>query len=484
MKFVIYGILGLIGIFLFLLLIAIIRTIFLKKKTATYEYSNEDDRSNEYAQKLSKLIQYETVSVRDFEQPEKFRGFHKVLEEQYPNVFKQLEKIEIDGNLMMKWKGKNSSLDPIMLISHQDVVAAEGDWKYPPYSGTIVDGKIYGRGASDIKCGIMTFYQAVEELLIEGYQPNCDVYLGSSCTEEIGGNGAPKMVQWLKEHNVHLFLLSDEGGSIVEDPVGGVKGAFAAIGIFEKGYGDIKITAKSNGGHSSMPKKNTPIPRLAGFINEVEKKGLFKKKFSKPVEAMFENLAPYTNSFGLRLVMHNLWLFKPILIKVIDKISAEAAAMFKTTICFTMQKGSNGYNVIPTEAYVTANLRYIPHEGKDISNKKVEDLAKKYNLETEFITGNDYSKALDLNGIPFTMTKECIHKVFPNVGIMPYVVTGGTDSRFFDPVCDNCVRFSPIMFTSEQLNGMHGINENLIISTLPKAVDYYKELIRIQENRK
>jgi len=483
MKYVIYIFLIITIVFIILFLIAILRTLLLKPKKAFYEYSDDMDKSNEYANKLSKMVQYETISVRGENQEEKFRGFHKVLEELFPNVFNNLEKIEIDGNLLMKWKGLDDSLDPIILISHQDVVPADGTWIYPPFSGTIADGKIYGRGTGDIKCGVFSFYQAVEELLISGYRPKCDIYLGSSCTEEIGGDGASKIVNWFKNRNIHLFLLSDEGGSIVENPVGGVSGAFAAIGIFEKGYGDIKFSAISNGGHSSTPKKNTPIPKLAKFINYVETHNIFKKKLTKPVKAMFTNLAPYADSFFLKMFMYNLWLFKPLLLLLIGDISNEALAMFKTTVCFTMCKGSDGYNVIPSLAYVTANLRYIPHQGMEESNKKIMKLAKKFGLESEFITGNDYSNSLDLDGLPYQMTVKTINKVFPNVGIMPYVVTGGTDSRFFDPICDNCVRFSPIIFTKDQLKGMHGLNENITISTLPKAVEYYKELIKVQEER-
>ena len=66
---------------------------------------------------------------------------------------------------------------------------------------------------------------------------------------------------------------------------------------------------------------------------------------------------------------------------------------------------------------------------------------------------------------------------------MPYVVTGGTDSRFYDPVCDSCVRFGPINLSAEQMASMHAINENINIGTLPQAVDYYKEIIKLQETR-
>jgi len=484
MKYLIYLLLMIIFTLFLLLLIAIIRTLLLKEKKTGFSYSDDLDRSMEYGKKFSKLIQYETESHRDNPEVEKFRGFHKVLEKQFPTVFKKLEKIEIDGNIMMKWKGKDSSLDPIIIISHIDVVPAEGEWTYPAYSGHITDDyRIYGRGTGDIKCGVFSFYQACEELLKEGYTPKCDVYLGSSCTEEIGGDGAPKLVNWFKEHNIHLFMLSDEGGGLVQDPVAGIKGTFAAIGIFEKGYGDLKFSAKSRGGHSSTPPKNTPIVRLAKFEKEIEDHNPFKVKFTKAVDAMFNNIAPYADNFYLKLVMYNLWLFKPILTKVMPMISREAAAMLQTTICFTMQQGSNGYNVIPQDAWVTANLRYIPFQGLEESNSLLKNIAKKYDIDMEEVMCSNPSKSLDLDGQPFKLTTECINKIFPGVGIMPYVVTGGTDSRFFDPVCDNCVRFSPICTQPDQLASMHGIDENIFITALPQAVDYYKELIKIQEKR-
>ena len=475
--------LGLLALIVILIIVMVIRTVSIGKKEAIYTPSDDTARIDEYAAKLARMIQYETVSYRGQPDPEKFRGFHKVLEELFPNVFKTLEKIEIDGNLMMKWKGSDPNLDPIIMISHQDVVPAEGEWTHGPFSGDIEDGKIYGRGTGDIKNGVFSFYQAAEELIKEGYTPKCDVYLGSSCTEEIGGDGAPKMCNWFKEHGIHLFMLSDEGGCIVENPVAGVKGSFAAVGIFEKGYGDIKFIAKSKGGHSSTPPKNTPIMRLAKFEAEIEKKSPFKVQFSSAVDSMFANLAPYASNFGIKFIMANLGILKPIVKVLIPKISSEAAAMLQTTIAFTMQKGSDGYNVIPQEAWVTGNLRYIPHQGLEESNKLISEIAAKYDIECEWITGNNYSKSLDLNGEPFRMTVECIKKNFPQLGIMPYVVIGGTDSRFFDPVCDACVRFTPTAVNKDQMSRMHGIDENININVLPGAVDYYKTLIKMQEER-
>lgn len=78
------------------------------------------------------MVQYETVSVKGVNQREKFLGFHKVLEELFPLVHKNLEKNEIDGNLLFKWEGKKHD-KPVVLMSHQDVVAAEGKWQKEPF---------------------------------------------------------------------------------------------------------------------------------------------------------------------------------------------------------------------------------------------------------------------------------------------------------------------------------------------------------------
>lgn len=483
MKYIGLALLALLVVLIVCLLIALIRTLLLPKKKTHYELSNDEKRIDEYAKKLSKMVQVETVSSRSAPQVEKFLGFHKLLEELFPNVFATCAKIEIDGNLILKWHGK-SDKDPILLMSHMDVVEASGEWKYPPFSGEIAEGKVWGRGSADTKCSLMAFLQAAEELILQGYTPACDVYLTSSCTEEIGGSGGPKLCSWLKEHGIRLFMLCDEGGSIIQDPVVGVKGHFAAVGIFEKGYGDVKFIARSKGGHASAPAKNTPIPRLAKFVAQVEKKTPFKVEFSPAVNAMFGRIAPYCSNFGLKLVMANLWLFRPLLMTVMPMISAQAAAMLQTTIAFTMASGSDGYNVIPQEASICANMRFIPHQGADESLEVISKLAKKYGLETEIVYKGKPSNSLDLGGEAFDITQKTINKCFPGVGVLPYVVTGATDARFYDEVCDCCVRFSPVNYGPEQMAGMHGLNENIEIGCLPMAVDYYKAIIEAQADRK
>ena len=467
------------GVLLLLILIAVVRTLLSQKKTSDYKPQEDEQESLRLAKKLSKMIQVDTTSHTGGDDPEKFRAFHKTLAELFPLVFSKLEKTEIDGNLLFYWKGRSSE-KPILLMSHQDVVPAEGEWSHAPFSGDIADGKVWGRGASDTKCSVMAFFEAVEQLLAEGFTPPTDVYLASSCTEEWAGDGAPKLVAELKRRGVELFLLCDEGGGIISEPIGGIPGNFAMVGVFEKGKADVKFTARSTGGHASAPTANTPIARLSAFVTDVEKHAPFRKKFLPEVTAMFTRLAPYA-PFGLRLVMGNLWLFAPLMKVVLPRVSAQAGAMLRTTIAFTMQSGSDAYNVLPQEATLGANMRFIPHQGEQESLAIIRRLAEKHGLEMEVVHTNDYSEPVDIHGEAFRQVERVIGETFPGLPVSPYVMTGATDAHFYQEICDSCVRFAPVIYGPEQMKGMHGINENIEYSCLPGAVDFYKNLIRAQE---
>lgn len=468
------------GVLVLLLLIVVVRTLLSPKKTSDYTPQEDEQEALRLAEKLSKMIQIDTTSHAGGDDPEKFRAFHKTLAELFPLVFSNLEKTEIDGNLLFYWKGRSSE-KPILLMSHQDVVPAEGEWLHAPFSGDIADGRVWGRGASDTKCSVMAFFEAVEQLLAEGFTPPTDVYLASSCTEEWAGDGAPKLVAELQRRGVELFLLCDEGGGIISEPIGGIPGNFAMVGVFEKGKADVKFTAKSTGGHASAPGKHTPIARLAAFANEVETHSPFKKKLLPEVAAMFRTLSGYASSFGLRLLLGNLWLFSPLLKAVLPAVSAQAGAMLRTTIAFTTQSGSDAYNVIPQEATLGANMRFIPHQGEQESLAIIKRLAEKHGLSTEVLHSNDFTPPVDIRGEAFTLFTCVIGETFPGLAASPYVMTGATDAQFYQPVCKSCIRFAPVIYGPEQMKGMHGLNENIEYSCLPGAVRFYQNLIRAEK---
>ena len=173
-------IIGGIGMVILLLaLIVLYRTIRLKPtsaQTATVRL-DETERAENYGKMLAKLIQVETVSARGQTDFTKFYNFHEKLETMFPLVHKHCEKHEFEGSLLFRWKG-NGDHEPILLMSHHDVVEAGQDWEHPPFSGHIDEkGRVWGRGTVDTKGSLFCIMMAVEEMIRDGFQPKCDVYL-------------------------------------------------------------------------------------------------------------------------------------------------------------------------------------------------------------------------------------------------------------------------------------------------------------------
>ncbi|SCJ43916.1 Probable succinyl-diaminopimelate desuccinylase [Anaerotruncus sp. 2789STDY5834896] len=468
----------LLALLLLLVLVLVVNTLRCGTKTGGGQPGALPPREkvDHYADTLSQMIACNTVTVQPGGDMSPIYAMHQKLEELFPLIHQKLEKHDIDGALLFKWAGKDPSRPPILLMSHMDVVPATGDWKYPPFAGTIAEGKIWGRGAVDTKGSLCGILNAVEELLGEDFAPAGDVYIASSCNEEISGYGAPKTVAYLKEQGVHLGLVMDEGGAVVDPPLPGIQNKFCMLGLMEKGMANLRFTARSHGGHASTPPKNTPLARLAAMVDYVEKKEPFTKRFTPPVEGMFREMAPYM-PFGYKLIFANLWLFRPLLLKILPRASAQAGAMLQTTCAFTMASGSDAPNVIPETAGITANLRYMSHEPEALAIKKARDFAAKFDCEAEVLTSSDCSGTADINSPYYAHVCDTLHTVFPEAGVAPYVMLQGSDSRHYEAICDCVLRFAPLDISKQQLGSIHGLDENLDVEALARAVAFYRTLI-------
>lgn len=440
-----------------------------------------DTRTNEYAARLSRLIQAETVSSHRETDLSKFYSFHKLLKKEFPSIFAACELEDFSGSILLRWRGKDENMLPILLMNHHDVVEASGEWTHPAFSGAIADGKIWGRGTLDTKGGLWGMLQAADELAREGFTPARDIYFMSTCCEETTGAGADTISKALLSRGVRLAMVLDEGGMIVEEPIGGAKGRFAMIGVGEKGYTDLKFTARSSGGHASTPGKNTPLVRLGKFMAAAEKKSVFKTWMSPTVRATLASLS--TSMKGpLKFILGHPRFFSPLLCRVMPSISGAAGAMLRTTLAFTMAKGSEGSNVLPEEAYVIGNMRYSHHQGGKASIEAIEKLAKRFDVETEVIHGGFDSPLSNHQGKAFKLVEAAVGAAYTEVKTSPYVMNAASDSRFMSRVCDDCLRFAPFSISQKQLASVHGIDECVDIETLAPAVDFYRYVITEAHN--
>ena len=437
----------------------------------------EEQRCTQYAETLGTLIRCETVSVLHDVNPEKFRPFHALLEKMFPHLYSKLEVEEHNGSLLMRWPGKSTEW-PLLLMSHHDVVEATGSWTHDPFGGEIAEGKLWGRGTLDTKVSLWAMLQAAEELAADGYIPERDVWFESACTEETDGSGADAISQLLQERGIRFSMVLDEGGFILHDPLGGADHDFAVIGVGEKGCADLKFVAHSGGGHASMPGKNTPLVRLGKFMAAAEKSSIFTVQMNDVTQELFLRCGKYTGG-ALGFLFRNVRAFKPLLTKLLPSVSNAAGAMLKTTLAFTMAGGSQGTNVLPQEAWVIGNMRYSHHQGQQASFAAIRELAKKYDVEMEVLDPGFESAISDFHTPEFAAVERAVSTVFGGeVASVPYIMTGASDCRYFSRVCDNCFRFSPFAITNEQLDTIHGIDENITVSTLAKGVDFYKTIIK------
>ena len=435
-----------------------------------------DKRNRFYAERLSRLIQAETISTYNQTYRTKFYRFHDILREMFPSLFAVCSFEDFNGSFMMKWKGSTDE-QPVMFMNHHDVVEASGEWKYPPFSGAIAEGRVWGRGTLDTKGGLWAMLQAADELAAEGFIPNRDTYFVSACTEECDGSGADMISHELLLHGIHFYMVLDEGGMILEEPIGGAKGTYAMIGVGEKGCADLKFIARSSGGHASTPGKNTPLVRLGQFMAAVEKKNLFEAKISPTVEKTFSSVAE-TMSGPLKFVLANSRLFSPVLKKVMPMVSAPGNAMLRTTVAFTMASGSEGTNVLPQEAWVIGNMRFSPHQGGKSSIEEISQLAEKFDIETEILDPGMDSGVTDFRSEQFRLIEKAVENIFDGVRTSPWIMTGASDSRYMCRISDHCVRFAPFLMKDDQIEGIHGINEYVEIESLAPAVDFYKYVMK------
>lgn len=444
----------------------------------------------EATQHLSQAIQMQTISWQPGTIGPKAEAsakalisFRDFITATYP-AFSQVASREIvsDYSLLFIWKGSEPSLEPVLLMSHMDVVpvvpGTEADWTHPPFGGEIVDGTVWGRGAIDCKGSLIAMLEAANALATTGFQPKRTIMFAFGHDEETGGlNGNQKIAALLKERGVKLAFVSDEGGLVTEGAVGGIDVPVALIGIAEKGYLTVKLTSHAHGGHSSMPpaENKTAVGRLIAAITRVAN-APFKSGIDKPTQAMLDALAP-AMSFSRRMVFANMWLFKPLVIKVLND-NPQTAAQLHTTIAPTMLEAGVKENVLPPEASGVVNFRLHQRDTIDSAIKHVTAAINDDEVTVESLEGARNASAVsNLNGGAYALLQNSIAASYPDALITPNLTVAGTDSRYYLPLTENVFRFVPIRVTASELAGFHATNERIRVSALAEAVGFYKALM-------
>jgi len=433
---------------------------------------------------LSKAIQFKTISDQDSEKIDKkeFLGLQNYIEKTFPKIHSALLKEVVgDYSLLFTWKGNEKMLEPILLMGHLDVVPVKSEtedgWTHPPFSGSISNGFIWGRGAIDDKVSVFSILEAVEILLEQGYETRRTIYLAFGHDEEVGGfKGAAEIAKLLQSRGVKPYYVLDEGGVISEGIIPGIYLPAALVGIAEKGYVSIELGIEAKGGHSSMPPKQTAIGILSTAITKLEK-NQFPAKVTEPIRKMLEYLGP-EQSFSNKAIFANLWLFSGLVKRKFSSLPM-TNALIRTTTAPTMIEGSDKENILPTEASAVVNFRIIPGESIDEVINHVRNTIddpritlKPLNLQIEPSVISDVESPI------FRLIQRTIHQIFPDVVVTPWLVVAATDSRYYTELTDNVYRFTPIRIRPEDASRFHGIDERISISDYENCVRFLIQLIK------
>lgn len=446
-----------------------------RKLTEFKPFYNDEEIMN-YACRLQKMIRCKTVSVENSFDDTEFAKLREVMAELFPTVHKTSEKMTFGDDCWIYKIGGTDKSRNIMLMSHHDVVEVSGEWEHNGFSGEIADGKIWGRGTVDTKTPLFAEFSALEELLNEGFVPPCNIWLGSSHNEELGGDGIPLALEYFKENNISFEVILDEGGALIEPPLAGMKAdKCGMVAVHEKGRIYINCKAVSGNGHASLTSGDTatPVERMSSFINEIMTKDIFIRRLNTQVEAMFQYMAPYLK-FPMNMLLSNLWLFGGIIKKVMPKMNAQAGGLIGTTCTFNKIEGSTSSKQCTAKAF----MRPVDEKDFEADFKKFQEIAKKYDIEIEMTADSEYHAPADMTKPPFAYTMKCIGSVFPQYPASPFILPAGTDARTLTDVCECVLRFAPIKLSAQQLGSVHAENENIDIDSVANCVAFYKHFVK------
>ena len=442
---------------------------------------------------LAEAIRFKTVATRSgdpatAEAAQPWLALHSWLAETYPLSHATMVRETVaDYSLLFTWQGSDQSLEPIILMAHQDVVPVNpgtaSDWAGAPFAGEIKDGYVYGRGALDDKGSLVTIMEASEALIASGFVPRRTVHFMFGHDEEVAGVGAKAMVDLLDSRKVHAELVLDEGFFVIKDsPLTGKP--FGFIGVSEKGYATLEITAIGAGGHSSNPRRNSANVRLARAILALENQQM-PADFTKPPVAELFEAAAIDMGFVGRMAVANLWLFRGL---VEGQLAGAGDAMIRTTTAPTMLAGSIKENVLPQRATATVNFRLHPNDSFDALMAHVERVTA--DIEGLEIAPGQGGIATEASPVSPSDNRAfaVLSAVAQAVGggdtpTGPALVLGGTDARWAYKISDNVYRFYPSAVTLEEVAGFHGTNERLSIANVGRMVKGYMQLVLAMDRR-
>jgi acetylornithine deacetylase/succinyl-diaminopimelate desuccinylase-like protein len=383
------------------------------------------------------------------------------------------------GNLVVRYHGRpGSTLKPILLLAHLDVVAANrSDWPRDPFTLHEENGFFLGRGTADDKAMASIFVANLLRMKKEGFVPGRDIVLALTADEEGGdANG----VAWLIEKHKPLidaaYAINEGGGGTLADG----KPIFHSIQAAEKVPANFTLTATNRGGHSSVPRPDNAIYSLAAALSRIGQSP-FPVALNGVTRDFFAQTAKVEPRSELATAMRALTA-NPNDTEAARVISSDPGynSMLRTTCVATRLAGGHAYNALPQTATANINCRIVPTSNAEVTIAELKRIIADTTIRITWTVPSTEKFGASPSSIPpelLTATTELTNSMFGNIPVIPTMSTGASDGRFLRAAGIPTYGVSGLFSVAGETNA-HGRDEKLRVNSYYQGLEFLDNLVR------
>ena len=383
-----------------------------------------------------------------------------------------LAPVERKGNLVARYRGRDSERKPLLLLAHIDVVEADpADWTLPPFTFIEEDGYYYGRGTTDDKDEAAIHIANFIRMKEEGFQPDRDIIVALTADEEGGPNNG---VQWLLENHRELidaeYALNEGGGGSTKNGRRISNGVQAS----EKVYQSFTLEVTNPGGHSSLPVRDNAIYHLADALVRIRNHD-FPVSLNDVTHIFFERSAEIADgelADAMRGVMQSPP--DPAAIALLSDIPFYNSRL-RTTCVATRLDAGHADNALPQRARATVNCRVLPGESIDAVQNTLETVIGNDQIALARIDEATPSPPSPLTPEMLGAIESITEEMWPGVPVIPIMSTGATDGLYLRNAGIPVYGVSGL-FRDIDDNRSHGQNERILIESYFDGLEFLYQL--------
>jgi len=377
------------------------------------------------------------------------------------------------ANIIARLKG-NGTKRPIILLSHMDVVTADAQaWKVDPFSGQIIDGSIYGRGALDMKGEGLLHLMTMLILKKEAVPLARDVIFLATADEEVKDEGSIWMIATKSDLFKNAEYVLTEGGSNLLE---GSEVRFVGVDVAEKAPYWLQLTATGAAGHGSQPIADSAPNRLVRAMNRI-------LDWQTPI-----NLLPAVEKFfkDVAALQKPEWQAKfanireslkdPDFVKELTN-EREYNFLIRNTISLTMLNGSKQTNVIPNAATCNLDIRLLPGEDPAAFREALTKVIADPTIKIDNVNSFKPPNSSPVNTELFSIISDVTRTYHPEAIVTTKMLSGYTESQLYRQLGIIAYGWAPIYTTSDEDDGVHGNNERITVKNVREGTKEFYEVV-------